>query len=352
MRRIPKVRKTSSVRPHARPVTSNRLPQLDRRDPTLRWLLDSTEPAIRAMALADLLDAGPGSKELTRAQSRIMQDPKVRTLLRGQRPNGGFGGGSPYQKWHGVHWRLVALVELGVPPGEKRSLAAANNELDWMTRRTRSPSCEKKARYWIVHASMDGNALATASRLGMAGDPRARMITERLIVWQRPDGGWNCDPRPGASHSSFHESLASAWGLSEYGKATGSTAARRAASEAVELFLTHRIFRSHRTGDIIRAEWLRPHYPPYWHYDLFQALLVVARCGRARDSRAAEALDIMERAMGDDGRWTPVKPYWRLASDPSNVPVEVVDWGRGRPSKLLTLNCMRILKAAGRLARR
>ena len=315
----------------------------------MKWLLDPAEPAVRAMALADLLDARPGSKELTRTQSLIMEDPKVRTLLRGQRPDGGFGSGSPYQKWHGVHWRLVSLVELGVPPGEKRALAAADNELGWMTRRARSPSREKKARYWIVHASMDGNALATASRLGLAEDLRARTIAERLMLWQRPDGGWNCDPRPGASHSSFHESLASAWGLAEYAKATGSTAARQAASEAVELFLTHRIFRSHRTGKIIREEWLRPHYPPYWHYDLFQALLVVARCGRGRDPRAAEALDIIERAVGNHGRWTPVKPYWRLAGDPSNVPVEVVDWGRGKPSKMLTLNCLRILKAAVRL---
>jgi len=45
-------------------------------------------------------------------------------LLRGQRRDGGFGV-HPYSKWTGAHWRLVSLVELGVPATDAKARAAA-----------------------------------------------------------------------------------------------------------------------------------------------------------------------------------------------------------------------------------
>ena len=104
-----------------------------------------------------------------------------------------------------------------------------------------------------------------------------------LIAWQWPDGGWNCDPAATGRRSSFHESLAPAWGLHEYGQATGDPAAKEAASRAAGLFLAHRLFRDLATGQVIHRAWLAPHYPPYWHYDILQALLVLSRMGKASD---------------------------------------------------------------------
>ena len=49
----------------------------------------------------------------------MLDGPRVRPLLAGQQPDGGFGV-NVYGKWGGAHWRLVSLVELGVPPGEER----------------------------------------------------------------------------------------------------------------------------------------------------------------------------------------------------------------------------------------
>ena len=71
------------------------------------------------------------------------------------------------------------------------------------------------------HASMEGNALATASRLGKHRDKRVRRLVDVLLRAQWPDGGWNCDKTPAATHSSFHESLAPIWGLVEYHRETG-----------------------------------------------------------------------------------------------------------------------------------
>src|SRR6476661_370033 len=89
-------------------------------------LLASREPAIRILTrrdvLGDFVIADP---------DELLSGPLVRGLLRGQKLDGGFGG-HPYQKWGGAHWRLVSLVELGVPADE-RLLAAAETVLDWLT---------------------------------------------------------------------------------------------------------------------------------------------------------------------------------------------------------------------------
>jgi hypothetical protein len=238
------------------------------------------------------------------------------------------------------------MAELAVPPGEPRAVAAGDRVLSWLT----GPSNRKLV---VVDglarrcASLEGNALAACSRLGLATDPRVTLLAESLVEWQWPDGGWNCDRDATGRRSSFHESLAPAWGLHEYWRATGEVGARRAADRAAELFLEHRLFRRLRTGEVISRRWLRPRYPSYWHYDILQALLVLSRMGRAADPRAGDALDEIEDQRLPDGRWQAHGCWWRPADSPTTP--EVVDWGRSGPNEMVTLNALRVLRAAGRL---
>ncbi|HET9557728.1 MAG TPA: hypothetical protein VFS70_11370, partial [Actinomycetota bacterium] len=176
-------------------------------DPTpaaLAWLLASDEPAVRYLARRDLLGERDGGA-LAADAARRLEGPKARALLAGQQPDGGFGV-RPYSKWTGAHWRLVSLVELAAPAGEPRLQAAASTVLDWLT------GAEHRRTVTVVDglarrcASQEGNALAVACRLGMAGDPRAELLARSLAAWQWPDGGWNCDRRASGRRSSFHES--------------------------------------------------------------------------------------------------------------------------------------------------
>jgi len=183
-------------------------------------------------------------------------------------------------------------------------------------------------------------------RLGLAADRRVQVLAEALIGWQWPDGGWNCDPAA-TRRSSFHESLAPAWALHEYGQATGDTTARDTAGRAAELFLTHRLFRSLATGQMINRAWLAPRYPPYWQYDILHALLVLSRMGKAVDPRTGDALDELERRRRPDGRWQPGGYWWKPPT--SSITPEVVDWGRSGPNEMITLNALRVLRAASRL---
>jgi hypothetical protein len=138
------------------------------------------------------------------------------------------------------------------------------------------------------------------------------------------------------------------WGLHEYWLATGEAAAQDAAHRTAELFLAHRLFRSLTSGEAIAADWLAPHYPPYWRYDVPQALLVLSRMGLVLDPRANDGIDLLLARRRNDGRWEPGRSWWRPpGSEGSNV--ELVDWGRRGPSRMVTLNALRILVGARRL---
>ena len=304
------------------------------------WLLKSDEPAIAFLTRRDVL-----GEHVEPDPEAILAGPIVRGLLDGQQPNGGFGS-HPYKKWTGAHWRLVSLVELGVPAGHPPALAAAETVLDWLTGKGHRQAI--KAVDGLVRrcASQEGNALAVCCRLGMAGDPRVELLARSLEEWQWPDGGWNCDPRAGGHRSSFHESLAPAWGLHEYAGTTSAAWAETAAQRAAELFLEHRVYRSLATGETISPEWIALHYPPYWHYDVLQALLVLGRLGRLEDERASDALDLLVRLRRPDGRWEPGGCWWRKPG--SRTQTEVVDWVRHGPNEMITLNALRVLRLARR----
>ena len=298
------------------------------------------------------------TKEYPRSQTstkKIPNGPLVRRLLAGQKPDGGFGV-HPYQKWTGAHWRLVSLVELGIPPGHPKALLAATQVLKWLTGYTHRQGIKKIHRRIRQHASMEGNALAVCCRLGLAKDFRVKQLSESLIEGQWQDGGWNCDIRPEVRHSSFYESLAPLWGLIEYHRVTGDKDSLMSAERAAEFFLKHRLFRSEKTGKVINPNWLKLHYPLYWHYDILQALRILSLLGKLKDPRVEEALDILESKRLSDGKWRPGGYYWypkervrvmgkkRIISNS-----EVVNWGRNGPNRMITLNALRVLKSAGRL---
>jgi hypothetical protein len=332
---------------------------MQRDDPAIQWLLNSTDPSIRYFTLIDLLDKSNRSREVKATRDQILDGPRVKTLFAGQQAGkrttqdsfaihpGGFGV-HPYKKWDGAHWRLVSLVELGIPAYEPRAVAAADQVLRWLTgeaHRSKIKAINGRVRRC---GSQEGNALAVCSRLGLTDDPRVQYLARSLIEWQWPDGGWNCDKRPSANHSSFYESLAPMWGLIEYHRATGDEAALQAAQHTAKMFLNHRLFRSTTAGEVIDPQWLQLHYPLYWHYDILQALLILSRLRPLDDPHMQEALDIIESKRQLDGCWKAEGFYWVMRGKRTSN-VEVVDWGRRGPNEMITLNALRVLKAAGRL---
>src|SRR5213080_636410 len=314
-------------------------------DPAVNWLLESDDPSIRYLTLTEILDRPSDSKEVLTAKRQIPNGPIVKTLLSGQRADGGFGV-HPYQKWTGAHWRLVSLVELGIPPGFRPAVKATDLVLKWLLGEAHLRNIPKINGRYRRCASQEGNALAVCSRLGLAEDPRVVKLAESLVGWQWADGGWNCDRNPEAEHSSVNESLSTLWGLVEYQQATGDRDFLKPIERASEFFLRHRLFRSDHTGEIIHPDMIKLHFPLYWHCDILQELTILSRTGRLGDLRTKEALDIVQKKRGPDGLWHAEDYYWNMKRKVSTKVkvsnVEVVDWGRKGPNEFITLNALRV----------
>jgi hypothetical protein len=333
-------------------------------NPAISWLLQSDDPSIRYLTLTEVLDKPQDSLEVESARKQIPQGPKAGLLLSGQQTDGGFGV-HPYQKWTGAHWRLVSLVELGIPSGFRSAVKATDLVLKWLLGDAHLNNVPKINGLYRRCASQEGNALAVCSRLGIADDPRVKQLAESLIEWQWPDGGWNCDRKEDAHHSSFNETLSTMWGLIEFYRSTSDKESLKSADNAAEFFLKHRIFRSCRSQEVRQPETFHGqmhrgihsitelHYPLYWHYDVLQALVMLQRAGKLGDLRTKDAIDLLESKRQKDGRWRPEAYYWKLKRKKrgklavSNV--EIINWGRNASNEMITLNALRILKAAGRM---
>ncbi len=191
-----------------------------------------------------------------------------------------------------------------------------------------------------MRASQEGNAVAVACRLGLAGDERVARLVRQLLEGQWSDGGWNCDRRAEARRSSVHETLPALWGLNEYGTATGDTRCRAAVEAAAEVLLARHVIFVAGTARPLHPSVVDLHYPPYWHYDVLQALVVLDRCGFHSDPRSRRARDVVAAKQRRDGGWRAVRRWWRPPG--SSTYPEAVDWGAAAHA-MVTVNALRVL---------
>lgn len=312
------------------------------------WLLQSPEPIVRYRARTWLLGAAEDDPEARADRALAPDGPSVRALL--DIPDSSV---SPYRKWSGLHWRLVSLADLALPAdrGDVRALLneAVDRELDWIASPRHLDSVPRIDGLYRADASIEGNAVYAASRFGHAGDERTVRLVQRLLEWQWPDGGWNCDRASSGYRSSFHESWATAIGLATFGHATGTPDALAAARRTTELLLEHRLVQRLDGERTIHPSFTVPHWPAYWHYDLLAGLrtLHAVDASLLRDPRAVPALDRLQARQAPDGRIPAARPWWRSGRNATSL-VDVVDWGAGRGDEVLTLWALVVLAAAGR----
>ena len=137
-------------------------------------------------------------------------------------------------------------------------------------------------------------------------DPRLDTIAGHVLEQQMPDGGWNCRRSYGATHASVHTTISVLEGLRRYELHRGREVREVRAAQQLgrEFLLVHRLFRSHRTGEIIKPVFTRFSFPPRWHYDILRALDYFQAVDAPCDPRLAEAIDIVRSTRREDGRWS------------------------------------------------
>ncbi|MEW5987252.1 MAG: hypothetical protein AB1791_11500 [Chloroflexota bacterium] len=313
----------------------------------IQQLLQSPEPAVRYKVLTRVLGQDPNSAEVQAAQEAIRTSPRVQQLL-SERDSDGRLPHHPYTKWDGAHWVLAGLADLGYPPGDTSLIPLREQVLDWLL----GPAHQKSIRVMDGRtrrcASQEGNAVYSLLALGLA-DERVDELAGRLARWQWPDGGWNCDRHPEAHHSSFHETLIPLRGLAWHARLTGNTQSRAAAGRAAEVFLQRRLYKRLSDGSIIDADFMRLHYPSYWHYDVLSGLKVLQEAGYLADPRCQEALAWLVARELPSGGWPADKAYYRV-TDKRMSGRSLADWGgtsTRRLNEFVTADALAVLTAAG-----
>jgi hypothetical protein len=310
-------------------------------EPVISWLLDS-DPAIRWQALRDL--TGAAAPGVERERKRIAREGWGRQLLALQDPAGTWsGGGSPDSglytpKWTSTTYTMLLLRDFGLPATSRQARKACMRLLDggmqpdgginygtWSKWTRRSETC------------ITGMVLSILGHFEY-DDPRVDTVADHLLEQQMPDGGWNCRRAAGATHASVHTTISALEGLRRYERwrRRRRREVRAAQARGREFLLVHRLFRSHRTGQIIKPVFTRFSFPPRWHYDILRALDYFQDVDAPRDRRLAEAIAIVRAGRGKDGRWLLPAGY----SGKTFFQLERV----GAPSRWNTLRALRVLE--------
>lgn len=310
-------------------------------DPTILWLLDG-DPAIRWQVLRDLL--GADEREVQGERARVAREGWGARLLAEQGTDGRWAGGeSPDRglyspKWTSTTYTLLLLRDLGLSPADPQAARGCRLLLEQGLRRDGGVFFGASARrLQRGETCVTGMALSILSSFQYQ-DTRLDTIAAHLLTEQMDDGGWNCQRPAGATHGSVHTTISALEGLRHYelhrGRGRGALAA--AQRRGREFLLAHRLFRSHRTGNVIKSEFTRFSFPPRWHYDVLRALDHFQAVDAPRDERLAEAIEIVRARRGEDGRW----PLQHVYPGRTYFEMERI----GKPSRWNTLRSLRVLR--------
>jgi hypothetical protein len=303
------------------------------------WLLDS-DPSVRWQAMRYLTDAP--AEQVAAERARVATEGAGARLLSLQAADGRWGGAAWNRGWDSTMHALTLLREMGLDPASaeaQRAVGLVRDRVTW--KGCGPPECDANPFFTgEVEPCINGQVAAGGAYFGQD----VRVLVDRLLGEQLPDGGWNCAAENGSTRSSFNTTICVLEALLEHERAVGSrpelTAARL---RGQEYLLDRRLFRRRSTGEVIErdrkggAAWSRFAFPTWWHYDVLRGLDYLRRAGVTPDERVAEAIALVSSKRDGDGRW-PLE-----ITHPGRMPVET-DEGEGRPSRWNTLRALRVLR--------
>ncbi|MGC9344270.1 MAG: hypothetical protein ACP5E3_16320 [Bacteroidales bacterium] len=248
------------------------------------WLLDG-DISIHYQVYRDLL--GQDNQQL---RSEIHKRGWTSLLLKVQNSDGHWGNGYYQPKWTSTHYTLLQLRNLWVQP-----------EI-----------------------------------------PEIQNTIQKILVEEKgKDGGFNCQSnRKGAVHSSLHSTISVLEGMREYyrsGYKYRIDEVLNSEKEGQEFILQHRLYKSDKTGKVIKDSFLRFPYPHYWYYDILRALDYFRYADVSLDTRMTAALNLLLAKRKKKGYWVLNARYPGREHFSMETP--------GKPSRWNTLRALRVLEA-------
>ena len=291
---------------------------------TIDWLLEG-DPAIRWQTMRDLVGAKEQVWRLE--QDRVATEGWGARMMEHQDEDGRWTPKLYGKKWISTTYSMVLLRRMGLPRSDPRALKSCHLFLkEGLGTRRNSDTCVSAMvlalLYWFE-----------------VEDRQRETVLEYLLGRQLKDGGWNCEIQ--SSHGSFHTTSSALEALREcvVAGAPGIAEIETAEARGREFFLEHRMYRSHRSGEIVNQRFLRFSFPPRWHYDILRGLDYFWSADSMSDPRLQDAVGIVADKRDQDGLW-PLQQRW-----PGETWFEMETVGE--PSRWNTLRAMRVLDGWG-----
>jgi len=300
-------------------------------DELIQWLLEG-DVSIQYQVHRDLI--GRQKKSL---RDRIANEGWGARFLDFRKKEGHWGQRFYQPKWISTHYTLLDLKNLAISPGNKDIRASISKAL----------KTAKGPDGGILPIGPNGRSEVCVSGMFLnyaayfqTDENDLSSIVDFILSQYMKDGGFNCNSnRNGAVHSSLHTTISVLEGILEYrnnGYAYRLKDLQEAESTSREFILQHRLFRSHRTGEIIDKKMLMLSYPSRWKYDILRALEYFQLAGVKYDSRMDDAIQVLLKKRRSDGIW-PLQ-----AKHPGQVHFDMEK--TGKPSRWNTLRALRVLK--------
>ncbi|MHA2226271.1 MAG: hypothetical protein ACXAC8_13765 [Candidatus Hodarchaeales archaeon] len=324
----------------------------------IKKLLGSKDPSVQLKVYLRLLEHDYETYEVQKITSSIKEkSPVLSGLLNALSvqhqlfKTGRVSKSRVYKKWEGIHWVLANLADIGYPPGDLSLLPYIQHELAWLLSEKRWTSKKTINGRKRFCASQEGNGLSSIISLGLADHvwEECSRLADRLISFQWEDGGWNCDVRPEAINSSYHESAIPLRALNVFERKINNSKARKASDQASELFLKRKFYKKMNTNKIINQKWTKLSYSSYWMYNFLFGLIVITECGKVKDPRCEEALQFLESKQLPEGGF-PAEQRNFLRNKKSRY--SPVDWGEVNKRKMnewVTIDALYVLKTANKI---
>mgnify|MGYP001811779533 CR=1 FL=1 len=322
------------------------------------WLLEASDPAVRAATLTRLLGKPGDDPDVVEARTAAMSAAPIAGILAAQDPEGFWEKPGPgyAPKYRGTVWNLIFLEQLGADPADPGIQRACGYVLDWTATTAGGLGCSGGKHVpppsSVLHC-LNGNLLRSLIRFGWLDDPRVRAA----VAWEA--GAITGDAierwyRSGTSGPGFacgvNDGNPCAWGavkalrgLAAIPPRRRTAAVRRALESGIEFLFS----RDPAAADYPMPDgntkpsgtWFKLGFPSGYPADVLQVLEVLAELGRGRDPRVGRALEWVLGLQDDRGRWANRYAY----SGKTTVPIEQ----QGKPSKRVTLRACTVLAAAG-----
>jgi hypothetical protein len=323
-----------------------------RADP-VPWLLEDENPSVQYYTFVDILGRPESDPGVKGARMRIMDTGIVPEILSHQK-NGGYWGKPEFfyvrEKYRGTSWQLIVLAELGADGGDERIKRACEFILDNSQDRQSGGFSihdvrSRRRSHRGVFPCLTGNMVWSLIRLGYFGDRRVESAVDWINTYQRFDDGIARSPTGWP-----YEKLESCWGrhtcllgvvkalkaLAAIPTCRRSPCTEKTISKGAEFLLKHNLFkRSHDLRHIAKRDWIKLGFPLLWDTDILEMAGILAGLGY-KDERMNSAMGRLVSKQDHGGRWR----LERTFNGRFHVNVEQ----KGKPSKWLTLNALRLLK--------